>query len=62
MKDQPRLPLAAYRKHIVWPWWVVHNCIAHPLVGLLPFAFAFRFHDWTADKKDRRARRERFPA
>lgn len=31
-------------------WWVVHNNIAHPLIGVLPVALAFRFHDWTSRK------------
>lgn len=33
-----------------WGWWFVHNVIAHPLIGLLPFHFAFEFHDWTSRK------------
>jgi hypothetical protein len=31
-------------------WWLVHNCIAHPLIGVLPRRPAFRFHDWTSRK------------
>lgn len=31
-------------------WWVVHNCIAHPVIGLLPFKACFDFHDYTAKK------------
>lgn len=31
-------------------WWVVHNVIAHPLIGLLPFRPLFRFHDWTSER------------
>lgn len=31
-------------------WWFLHNCVAHPIMGLLPFAFAFEFHDWTSRK------------
>jgi hypothetical protein len=29
-------------------WWVVHNCIAHPLIGVMPFRPFFEFHDWTS--------------
>jgi hypothetical protein len=29
-------------------WWLVHNLIAHPLIGILPVRFAFKFHDWTS--------------
>lgn len=31
-------------------WWWAHNCVAHPLIGLLPRRFAFEFHDWTSRK------------
>jgi hypothetical protein len=32
-------------------WWFVHNCVAHPLIGVLPFAkWTFRFHDWTSHR------------
>jgi hypothetical protein len=31
-------------------WWLVHNCIAHPLIGVFPRRPAFRFHDWTSRK------------
>ena len=36
------------RRHHVW--WFVHNCVAHPLIGVLPIQATFRFHDWTARK------------
>ncbi len=29
--------------------WLVHNCIAHPLLGLKPGATTLRLHDATAD-------------
>ncbi len=29
--------------------WLVHNCIAHPLLGLKPGATTLRIHDATAD-------------
>ena len=31
-------------------WWFVHNCVAHPLIGMAPLKFAFDFHDWTSKK------------
>lgn len=31
-------------------WWVVHNCVAYPIIGLVPLKFAFDFHDYTAKK------------
>jgi hypothetical protein len=31
-------------------WWLVHNCVAHPLIGVFPRRPAFRFHDWTSRK------------
>jgi len=31
-------------------WWVVHNVVAHPLIGLLPIRPFFNFHDWTSEK------------
>lgn len=31
-------------------WWFVHNCISHPLIGVLPRNETFRFHDFTSDK------------
>lgn len=31
-------------------WWFVHNCISHPLIGLLPRTETFEFHDYTSDK------------
>ena len=34
------------RRHHVW--WFVHNCIAHPLIGVCPIRLFFRFHDYTA--------------
>lgn len=33
-----------------WGWWFVHNCLAHPLIGLCPLHFAFEFHDYTSRK------------
>lgn len=31
-------------------WWFVHNCISHPLIGVLPGHKTFKFHDYTSDK------------
>lgn len=36
------------RRHHVW--WAIHNCIAHPLIGICPFSLFFAFHDWTSAK------------
>jgi hypothetical protein len=37
-----------------WPrhyfWWVVHNIIAHILIGLIPIKTFFDFHDWTSKR------------
>lgn len=31
-------------------WWFVHNCIAHPLIGVVPSHLTFQLHDWTSNK------------
>ena len=31
-------------------WWLVHNAVSHPLIGLVPRRPLFRFHDWTSRK------------
>lgn len=31
-------------------WWFLHNCITHPLIGLVPIKMFFNFHDWTSVK------------
>lgn len=31
-------------------WWIVHNCIAHPLIGIAPIKSFFKFHDYTSHK------------
>jgi hypothetical protein len=36
-----------YKHH--W-WWVVHNCISHMFIGLVPCKMSFDFHDWTSKK------------
>lgn len=35
-------------KHFVW--WLIHNCVAHPVIGVAPVKPAFDFHDWTSRK------------
>ncbi len=29
-------------------WWLIHNLISHPLIGLFPVKPFFRLHDWTS--------------
>ena len=41
--DGMRAPRARHRA-----WWVVHNCIAHMVLGIAPCQTTFRFHDWTS--------------
>lgn len=41
-RDLPRV------KHFVW--WLIHNCVAHPIIGVAPVKVAFDFHDWTSRK------------
>lgn len=36
-------------------WWFVHNCIAHPMIGVLPVRRTFAFHDYTSKKINREA-------
>lgn len=31
-------------------WWLVHNLVAHPLIGVFPTRVTFQFHDWTSRK------------
>ncbi len=31
-------------------WWVIHNCISHPLLGVNPSDKTIWFHDWTSKK------------
>lgn len=42
-----KLGMSRYRHHF---WWFVHNCIAHPVIGVCPKKWAFNFHDYTSDK------------
>lgn len=43
-----RKTVVPWSKHTAW--WLVHNCLAHPLIGVLPVRMAFQFHDWTSRK------------
>lgn len=36
-----------YKHHF---WWFVHNCLAHPAIGVYPCKKTFDFHDWTSKK------------
>jgi hypothetical protein len=42
------------KKEVPWAthtfWWVIHNCVAHVLIGVLPFRASFDLHDWTSRK------------
>lgn len=29
-------------------WWIIHNCVAHPLIGVFPTKVMFDLHDWTS--------------
>lgn len=31
-------------------WFMVHNCIAHPVMGIVPCALTTWAHDWTAER------------
>lgn len=36
-------------------WWLLHNCVAHPALGLVPCQKTVDFHDWTSDKLNHHA-------
>jgi hypothetical protein len=36
-----------YKHHV---WWLIHNCVAHFLIGVAPCKSTFDFHDWTSKK------------
>ena len=42
-KAEKRFPILQH-----YFWWFVHNCITHPLIGLIPVKPFFKFHDWTS--------------
>lgn len=29
-------------------WWLLHNCLSHPLLGIYPAEETIWFHDWTS--------------
>jgi len=31
-------------------WWLAHNVIAHPGIGIFPSRITFKFHDYTSKK------------
>lgn len=31
-------------------WWLLHNCVAHPILGVCPVRKTFELHDWTSKK------------
>ena len=31
-------------------WWLLHNCVAHIAIGLVPVKASFALHDWTSKK------------
>jgi hypothetical protein len=39
--------VGAAKHHI---WWLIHNLVAHPVIGVAPVRWAFDFHDWTSRK------------
>lgn len=50
------------QKHRVFPWvrhqgwWVLHNCVSHPLLGVRPSKRTVWFHDWTSQHLNCRTR------
>ena len=42
-------------KHWSWRirhhfWWVLHNSMIHPIIGILPFKIFMDIHDWSSKK------------
>lgn len=48
-KNHRVLPQA--RHHV---WWVLHNLLSHPVLGVWPSTRAIRFHDWTSHHLNQR--------
>jgi hypothetical protein len=44
-KAEKRFPILQH-----YFWWFTHNCVTHPLIGLIPIKPFFNFHDWTSVK------------
>lgn len=36
-------------------WWLLHNCVSHPVLGLVPCQKTVDFHDWSSDKLNQHA-------
>jgi hypothetical protein len=43
--EQDGKPLPKLRHH---SFWLLHNCVAHPVLAVLPFTFALKFHELTS--------------
>jgi hypothetical protein len=43
-------------------WWVLHNVVSHPVLGVWPSATSVWFHDWTSQRLNRRQAFTRSPA
>jgi hypothetical protein len=42
-------------------WWWAHNCVAHPILGLVPHRRSVWLHDWTSDHLNLRELPSRSP-
>lgn len=42
-------------------WWLVHNTLAHPFLGVWPSRQSVRLHDWTSKKLNHRESAEASP-
>ena len=40
-----RIPLVQH-----YFWWLIHNLVAHPMIGVFPIKKSFQFHDWSSHK------------
>lgn len=56
LRDGQPLPRARHAA-----WWFVHNCVAHPLLGVAPGDATVRLHDWTSDRLNGRDAPSRSP-
>lgn len=43
-------------------WWLLHNCVSHPALGVSPNQAAIWFHDWTSKHLNQRAEMRPSPA
>lgn len=46
--DVSFLPIIRYRI-----WWLIHNCMVHPMLAILPIRLVLFAHDWTGYKLNR---------